>query len=77
MENQYEFNMYVELFCLGQILISRWLATTAHSNKLAIDLKNAPAMLQVSEEQTAALVGAFDFNVIESCVSLPFMLVHA
>lgn len=47
----------------------RWLAQTAHDNGLAIDLKNAGALAQYSDEYQAQLVDAFDFNVIESCVS--------
>jgi len=46
----------------------RWLAETAHANGLAIDLKNAGGLIQVSEEYKTAVVAAFDYNVIESCV---------
>jgi hypothetical protein len=47
------------------------LAETAHANGLAVDLKNAAGLITYSEEYSAALVAAFDYNVIESCVSQP------
>jgi hypothetical protein len=50
-----------------------WLSETAKANGLAIDLKNSVGLLidedtgDASQYQ-AALVKAFDFVVIESCV---------
>jgi len=64
--NQYDFNMYVRVWLQAD---DRWLAETAHANGLAIDLKNAGGLIQVSEEYKIAVVAAFDYNVIESCVS--------
>ena len=49
--------------------LGRWLAKTAHDNGLAIDLKNANDLVKESEDYKTALVDAFDYNVIESCVN--------
>jgi len=63
--------MYVRVWLPAD---DRWLAETAHTNGLAIDLKNAGGLIQVSEEYKATVVAAFDYNVIESCVSQPCSL---
>lgn len=57
------------MFLSTDLANHRWLAETAHANGLAIDLKNAGGLLQTSAEYSAAVVAAFDYNVIESCVS--------
>jgi hypothetical protein len=44
-----------------QLRYNRWLARTAHRRGLAIGLKN-------DLEQAPALVGAFDFAVVEECI---------
>jgi hypothetical protein len=66
--NQLEFNLDV---WPSDGADDRWLAETAHANGLALDLKNAPGLIQVSEEYKTAVVAAFDYNVIESCVRQP------
>jgi len=45
-----------------QAAFNRWLASAAHERGLAIGLKNAPGLVD-------AMVGAFDFSVVESCAA--------
>lgn len=54
-------------------LTIRWWSKTAHSYGMAIGLKNAGNLLAkgtVAQPYQQDLVAAFDFNVIEACVSL-------
>lgn len=51
----------------------RWWSDTAHSYGMAIGLKNAGNLLVQDDKPQPYqqdLVKAFDFNVIEACVSL-------
>jgi hypothetical protein len=51
----------------------RWWSKTAHSYGMAIGLKNAGNLLvedDIDQPYQQDLVQAFDFNVIEACVSL-------
>lgn len=52
-----------------------WFADQTHANGMAIGLKNSGNLLSswegVATKFQAALVKAFDFSVIESCVRLP------
>jgi hypothetical protein len=50
----------------------RWWSKTAHSYGMAIGLKNAGNLLvedDIDQPYQQDLVQAFDFNVIEACVS--------
>lgn len=52
--------------------MARWWASEAHSQGMAIGLKNAGNMLELNGKAgkyQKQLVSLFDFNVIEACVS--------
>jgi len=52
--------------------MARWWANEAHSQGMAIGLKNAGNMLELNGKAgkyQKQLVSLFDFNVIEACVS--------
>lgn len=53
---------------LDQFNYLMFLSQTARENKLLIDLKNGGDMIQ--SDHQAEIVAAFDFNVIEQCVSV-------